>query len=108
MGYILNYSGHSNLLTNFCAFGDLNLTANSDKSRNRTIGLMLGKNIKLDPKSTVTVESIKSVKSIKSISENLNLKTPIVNFVDVAFDENNDIRSSVNKLIPEINNSSYI
>ena len=63
---------------------------------------MLGKKIRLDPKSTVTVETIKSVKAIKTMSENLDLNTPIVNFVDSAFDENNDINNSINNLIHEL------
>lgn len=99
MNHILNGSGHDDLSDKFCAFGDLNLTANTDKSRNRTLGLMLGKNIKLDPKSNVTLESIKSVKAMKNKSNDLGLKTPIVNFVDSVFNEDNDIRNSINELI---------
>jgi glycerol-3-phosphate dehydrogenase (NAD(P)+) len=105
MRYILIESGHDDISDHFCGFGDLNLTANTDKSRNRTIGLMLGKKIKLDSKSTITVESIKSVKAIKTMSDSLNLKTPIVNFVDSAFEEGNDIRNSINQLI--INASNF-
>lgn len=103
MNHILNSSGHDDLSDKFCAFGDLNLTANTDKSRNRTLGLMLGKNIKLDPKSTVTLESIKSVKAIKNKSNELGLITPIVSFVDSIFNEDNDIRNSINSLIQGVN-----
>jgi glycerol-3-phosphate dehydrogenase (NAD(P)+) len=99
MNHILNNSGHDDLSDHFCAFGDLNLTANTDKSRNRTLGLMLGKNIRLDPKSTVTLESIRSVKAIKNKANDLSLETPIVNFVEDAFNENNNIRNSINQLI---------
>ena len=59
MFYILVKTGHNDIIDHFCAFGDLNLTSNTDKSRNRTIGLMLGKNIKLDNKFTITIETIK-------------------------------------------------
>lgn len=104
MNHILKKTGHNNLSDHFCAYGDLNLTANTDKSRNRTLGLMLGKNIKLDPKSTVTLESIKSVKAIKNKTNELSVKTPIVNFVESAFDEKNSIRNSINQLIKNVNN----
>lgn len=105
MKSIVGFLGHNNLSDHFCAFGDLNLTANADKSRNRTLGLMLGKNIKLDSTSTVTMESIKSVKAIKTKTCELNFKTPIVNFVDSAFNENTNIRNSINKLVHEVRNS---
>ncbi|MCE7697905.1 MAG: NAD(P)-binding domain-containing protein [Methanobacterium paludis] len=104
MNYILTGSGHYGLSDHFCAFGDLNLTANTDKSRNRTLGLMLGKNIKLDPSSTVTLESMRSVKAIKDRSNKIGLKTPMVNFVKSTFDEDNDIRNSINQLIIEMSN----
>lgn len=106
MNNILNGSGHNELSDKFCAFGDLNLTANTDKSRNRTLGLMLGKNIRLDPRSSVTMESIKSVKAIKDKSEEMALNTPIINFVDSIFDENNNIRNSINQLIKKMNKST--
>lgn len=104
MNYILSGLGHDGLFDNFCAFGDLNLTSNTDKSRNRTLGLMLEKKIKLDPKSTVTMESIKSVKAIKMKSSEFNLYTPIVSFVESAFNEDNEIRNSINQLINEVSN----
>lgn len=103
MKYILKKSGHHHLSDHFCAYGDLNLTANTDKSRNRTLGLMLGKNIKLDPKSTVTLESIKSVKAVKKKTNKLKSETPIVNFVESVFDEKVRIRIAINQLIQEVN-----
>ncbi|CEL25135.1 NAD(P)H-dependent glycerol-3-phosphate dehydrogenase [Methanobacterium formicicum] len=105
MDSILRASGHMGLYSNFCSFGDLVLTANTDKSRNRTIGLMLGKNMKLDPSSPVNVESIKSVKAIKMMSNNYNFKTPILDFVDLAFDEREDIRQLMNQLIKRLDYS---
>lgn len=102
MNYILDKSGHANISDHFCAFGDLNLTANTDKSRNRTLGLMLGKNMKLDPKSTVTVESIRSVKAIKDISTQLGLKTPIVNFIASVYNGNGNIRNKIGQLMIQL------
>ena len=54
------------IFTKFCCFGDFNLTANVDKSRNRTLGLMVGKKIVKTPyvESGVTFEGSRSVKGI--------------------------------------------
>lgn len=102
MNYILNSSGHNDFSDKFCAFGDLNLTANIDKSRNRTLGLMLGKNMMLDSRSTVTLESIRSVKAIKDKSTNLHIKMPIVSLVDSIFEGNGNIHQKINQLIQEV------
>lgn len=104
MKHIINFFAHDDLSDHFCAFGDLNLTANTDKSRNRTLGLMLGKNMRLDPQSTVTMESIKSVKAISKRANEFNLKIPIVSFVESTFNKDNDIRNSINKLIHDVSN----
>lgn len=79
MNYILNELGHSYLIDKFCAFGDFNLTANTDKSRNRTLGLMLGKNMALNIDSSITIESLKAINAIKCKTETLNV--PIIDFV---------------------------
>jgi glycerol-3-phosphate dehydrogenase (NAD(P)+) len=105
MVYILDAAGHGNLSEKFCAFGDFNLTANADKSRNRTLGLMIGKNISLNSaQSTVTFESIKSAKAIKEYSRGFSLNTPIVDFVNSAFNEPKDIRIQISRLINNIQN----
>lgn len=103
MKYILDEMGNYNMSDKFCAFGDLNLTANSDKSRNRTLGLILGKNIELDPnRSTITLESLKSAKAIKVKTDELNLNVPIINFVDSSFNDPRNMREKVNSLLKKI------
>ena len=59
-------SRDKNIFTNFFCFFDFNLTSNVDKSRNRTLGLMIGKNIVKTPylDSSVTFEVSNSVKVI--------------------------------------------
>jgi len=76
---ILDEMGHGELLDKFCGFGDFLLTSLTDKSRNRTLGLMLGKNIQLSKRSTITVESLRSIKAIKRLTDNMDL--PILELV---------------------------
>ncbi len=104
MNHILINRGHHNILDKFCAFGDFNLTTNADKSRNRTLGLMIGKNISLNiAQSTVTFESSKSIKAIKHMSEIYDLDTPIINFVDSAFNAPEAVRNQIGLLIKAMN-----
>ncbi|BAW31301.1 MAG TPA: NAD(P)-binding domain-containing protein [Methanothermobacter sp.] len=79
MKQILDEMGYVKLLDKFCGFGDFLLTALTDKSRNRTLGLMLGKKMQLSEKSTITIESLRSIKAIRTLTNNLNL--PILELV---------------------------
>ncbi len=88
------------IFTKFCCFGDFNLTANVDKSRNRTLGLMVGKKIVKTPylEPGVTFEGSRSVKGIIELAERHNIDTPIARFVYDVLSGNN-IRESVDTLI---------
>ncbi|WP_214084036.1 NAD(P)H-dependent glycerol-3-phosphate dehydrogenase [Methanoculleus sp.] len=89
------------IFTKFCCFGDFNLTANVDKSRNRTLGLMVGKNIIKTPysESGVTFEGSKSVKGIIELADNHGVDMPIAKFVYGVLGGNNNVRKSVDILI---------
>ncbi len=89
------------IFTKFCCFGDFNLTANVDKSRNRTLGLMVGKNIIKTPYlgSGVTFEGSKSVKGIIELASNHDVDMPIAKFVYDVLSGNNNVRKSVDTLI---------
>ncbi|WP_292366044.1 MULTISPECIES: NAD(P)H-dependent glycerol-3-phosphate dehydrogenase [unclassified Methanoculleus] len=89
------------IFTKFCCFGDFNLTANVDKSRNRTLGLMVGKNIIKTPysESGVTFEGSKSVKGIIELANNHGVDMPIAKFVYDVLGGNNNVRKSVDTLI---------
>lgn len=90
------------LINKFCGFGDLNLTACVDKSRNRTIGLMIGKGISLNlNRSSITVEGLKSARAIKELSNKHELETPIVDFVNTSFN-NGNVQSNINELLKRL------
>ena len=102
MSEILNeFSNDKDLILKFCAFGDFNLTTNSDKSRNRTLGLMVGKGMlnlnEFNP--SVIFEGLKSIKAIGEKSDNSKLEVPIVKFVNNALNEPDNIKYSLNELI---------
>lgn len=89
------------IFTKFCCFGDFNLTANVDKSRNRTLGLMVGKKIVKTPylESGVTFEGSRSVKGIIELGDNHDIDMPIARFVYDVLSGNNNVRESVDMLI---------
>ena len=92
------------LIHKFCCFGDFNLTTNTDKSRNRTLGLMVGKGL-LELKEfnpSIIFEGMKSVKAIRKKSNQLGLDTPIVNFAHAALNKKGNIKMDIHKLLEKI------
>lgn len=79
MNLILNEMGYGELHDRFCGFGDFLLTSTTDKSRNRTLGLMLGKKMRLSEDSTITIESLRSIRAIRELTEGLEL--PVLEMV---------------------------
>lgn len=98
----LNVISHDkDIFTKFCCFGDFNLTANVDKSRNRTLGLMIGKKIVKTPylDSNVTFEGSKSVKGVIELADKCNIDMPIAKFVYDILSGNDNIRKTADFLI---------
>lgn len=64
-------------------FGDLCLTANSNKSRNRILGFIAGKRMlgETDGNSSVIFEGRKTVRAIKEVCSKMSIRCPIVEFV---------------------------
>ncbi|WP_292517452.1 NAD(P)H-dependent glycerol-3-phosphate dehydrogenase [Methanoculleus sp.] len=89
------------IFTKFCCFADFNLTANVDKSRNRTLGLMVGKNIIKAPyfESGVTFEGAKSVKGILELANRQRINMPIATFVYEVLSGNNGLRKTADLLL---------
>jgi len=105
MNHIVDHVARDrDLIHKFCCFGDFNLTTNTDKSRNRTLGLMVGKGLlKLNEfNPSIIFEGIKSVKAIKKKSKQLGLKTPIVDFAHEALNSKKNVKVSINELLKEI------
>lgn len=85
MTHILNEMGYGELHDRFCGFGDFLLTASTDKSRNRTLGLMLGKKMRLSEDSTITIESLRSIKAIRELTDDIDL--PVLEMVHRTMEE---------------------
>lgn len=59
------YSCDEETIFRYCGIGDLGLTALNDLSRNRTLGILLGKGFALDEKNNITtVEGLRTIKLI--------------------------------------------
>lgn len=54
----------SETIFNYCGIGDLGLTSLTDLSRNRTLGLLIGKGFSNDPKSSTVIEGLRTIKLI--------------------------------------------
>ena len=54
----------SETIFTYCGIGDLGLTSLTDLSRNRTLGLLIGKGFSNDPKSTTVIEGLRTIKLI--------------------------------------------
>lgn len=107
MNYVLSSLALENLSSLFCGFGDFSLTSNIDKSRNRTLGLIIGKNISIElARSTITFESIKSAKSIEIIANESDLNVPIIHFINAAFVDPHNIRENMKELLITLANTS--
>jgi len=104
MRVILDKMGHDVDLSNkFCGFGDFNLTTCVDRSRNRTLGLMIGKGIALDfENSTITMEGFRSAKALQKISQEMGMKFPIINFVSTAFKDRTSVKPGLNALLNDL------
>jgi glycerol-3-phosphate dehydrogenase (NAD(P)+) len=56
------YGCREQTIFSYCGLGDLGLTALNDLSRNRTLGLLIGKGFSNDPSSGIVLEGMKTIK----------------------------------------------
>jgi len=77
-----NIGGEAATADCYCGFGDLTLTSASRKSRNYTLGLLYGKKIAIDEKSSgILFEGKKSILGIKQLCIKNGITTPVLDFV---------------------------
>lgn len=98
------FTNDQELARKFCGFGDLNLTANVDKSRNRTLGLFVGK-LLIGAKaagSSIVFEGLNSVRAVKQKCSLSHLDTPIIDFVDAALQDPTCAQRQINQMLSEI------
>jgi glycerol-3-phosphate dehydrogenase (NAD(P)+) len=95
------FSTDPELTHKFCAFGDLNLTANVDKSRNRTLGLLIGR-LSISAQQTgssIVFEGLSSVRALKDKCSRLHLEIPIIDCVNAALQDPSCAQSQINEIL---------
>ncbi|MBR3209561.1 MAG: NAD(P)-dependent glycerol-3-phosphate dehydrogenase [Bacilli bacterium] len=87
----------------YAGFGDLLLTATSEKSRNYTLGYMIGSN---KPKeeiekyiNTTTIEGLYTLKSINDLVKDKDVDMPIINLIEEIIYKNKKPKELINFLI---------
>jgi len=97
-------SGDHDIAAKYCAFGDYNLTANVDKSRNRTLGLMIGKNFLKSARvnSGIVFEGLKAIRCLRDLSHRYHLESPIIEFVNQVLEDNSRVISLLDGLLKKI------
>jgi glycerol-3-phosphate cytidylyltransferase len=75
-----------------CGFGDLGLTALNDLSRNRTLGLMMGKGFVIPDSNNIVLEGLKAITMVsKFIPQKILDRLPLFFRIKEAFEEKNGI-----------------
>ena len=98
------FSSDQELTHKFCAFGDLNLTANVDKSRNRTLGLLIGRLLirAQETGSSIVFEGLSSARALKEKCSLSHLETPIIDFVNAALQDPSCAQSQINEIFYKV------
>lgn len=86
--------GTGSTILSFAGFGDIILTCTSEKSRNYTLGKMIGS--KVDDKelnnyiTTTTIEGLTALRSIHNIINDNNIDIPMINLIyDIVYNKKN-------------------
>lgn len=82
--------------------GDLMLTCTGNLSRNHTVGVQLGQGKTLDEilqEMRMVAEGVKTTRSVYNLSKNLGIELPICNEVYKILFENQNPKSSINRLM---------
>ena len=105
MKYVMTkFGGKEETMFNYCGFGDFSLTALNDLSRNRTLGLLIGKGFfTADISEKVTLEGKIAVNVfVEEIAKKRQIKTKklmMKELYNVFNDEDYDITNFVNRII---------
>ena len=88
--------GDSKTILSYAGFGDLLLTCTSVKSRNYTLGKIIGENKSREEIDkyieSTTIEGLYTLKSIKKLLKNKSIKMPIINLIyDIIVDKKEPI-----------------
>jgi glycerol-3-phosphate dehydrogenase (NAD(P)+) len=72
------YGCDEKTIFNYCGLGDLGLTALNDLSRNRTLGLLIGKGFSNNPKSTTVIEGLRTIKLLGELVKEKGLEDEFI------------------------------
>lgn len=100
---IYHLGGNKKTIMTYAGFGDIYLTCTSNKSRNFTLGKMIGeqktqKEIEEYKKET-TIEGLYTLKSIYELTKNKKIKIPIINIIYNIIYKNKNPKELINFLI---------
>jgi len=99
---LLEFGGNEQTMFKFCGFGDFTLTALNDLSRNRTLGLLIGKGFfTREMSDKVVLEGKIAVNVLVDVlaSRNLSGHFPILHELHKVFTDNYDLSQFVNRII---------
>jgi glycerol-3-phosphate dehydrogenase (NAD(P)+) len=100
---LVAYGGQSETLFKYCGYGDFTLTALNDLSRNRTLGLLIGKGFFTEHVSHELVLEGKTAVNVfyEQISKNMNVEEnfPIIAELYHIFHSKYDISMFVNRIL---------
>ncbi|MBN1339267.1 MAG: NAD(P)-binding domain-containing protein [Bacteroidales bacterium] len=100
---LLKSGGREDTMFRYCGFGDFSLTALNDLSRNRTLGLLIGKGFFTENISDKVVLEGKNAVNIFceeiAVKNNLDCKFPIISELFKVFNEKYDVSKFVNRLL---------
>ena len=87
---IHSLGGSKNTILSFAGFGDILLTCTSEKSRNYTLGKLIGSSASKEEidkyKNEITVEGLYTLKSIYKLINNKKIDIPTINIIyDIVF-----------------------
>ena len=86
--------GTGSTILSFAGFGDIILTCTSEKSRNYTLGKMIGSRVEesiiIDYINNTTIEGLTALKSFHNIINDNNINIPIINLIyDIVYNKKN-------------------
>jgi glycerol-3-phosphate dehydrogenase (NAD(P)+) len=94
--------GRRETLMGLSGLGDLALTCNSDKSRNMTLGIALGRGLSLDAalagKRSIA-EGVASAEAVSGLAAKRGIDMPIVDAVDAILHHDAEIDATVRHLL---------
>lgn len=99
---LLEFGGSEQTMFKYCGFGDFTLTALNDLSRNRTLGLLIGKGFfTREMSDKVVLEGKIAVNVLVEVmaSRNLSSKFPILHELHKVFNDHYDMSQFVNRIL---------